>query len=288
MYRYVPFDEIEKNKWNGTVHYSSNGNIFGYYWYLKAVYNQWDAIVEDDYVSVLPILPRAHMDQYQLTPQLGPYSVNPLSKARTADMISMMLEHTDNAFYPINLQSFHEPFHTPKDVIIKSQELHLIDSYESIVDGYSSETNQVFDQIKKEEVTFTSSIKPEIIVEQLSLREETKNAYLRIMYNAMHRGIGWSQGIVQKSTGQYLALSFFVLSHNVIHEILCLPTHSSSYKLLLYDISFKNGAGKPTLMVTYHDDEAASALGFDTKSTRLIKINNSLLDPLKLRAGGKL
>jgi len=55
MYRIVPFAEIEKNKWNGTIHYAINGNIFGYYWFLKAVIGEWDAIVEEDYQSVMPI-----------------------------------------------------------------------------------------------------------------------------------------------------------------------------------------------------------------------------------------
>lgn len=288
MYRFVPFDEIEKNKWNGTVHYAPNGNVFGYYWYLKAVYGEWDAIVEDDYVSVMPILPKSRLDQYWQTPQLGPYSVNQLSAARTNELWTQMISNSGNTYYPINLQSDHKPHHSSKDLFLKYQELNLIDTYESIVDSYSDEVKTTFEPIKKEKITFTSSIKPEVIVDLLDIRKEAKNAYLRIMYNALHRGIGWSQGIVDRGTDKYLALSFFVISHNVMHEILTLPTNSKSYKLLLYDMSFKNGAGKPTLFTTYHQDDAALQLGFASGEARLIKFKNSMFDSLKLTAGAKL
>ena len=77
MYKFVPFAEIDKNKWNGTVHYAGHGNPYGYYWYLKAVLKEWDAIVEDDYETVFPIIKTPlSTDEYSLLPSLGPYSVN--------------------------------------------------------------------------------------------------------------------------------------------------------------------------------------------------------------------
>jgi hypothetical protein len=54
----IPRDELIKEKWNGCVHYAPNGNIFGYMWYLDFVAKDWEALVEDDYVSVFPLVYR--------------------------------------------------------------------------------------------------------------------------------------------------------------------------------------------------------------------------------------
>ncbi len=54
--RFVPQEDIDKTKWNSCVHYAINGNIFGYMWYLNNVAKKWDALVEEDYESVFPLI----------------------------------------------------------------------------------------------------------------------------------------------------------------------------------------------------------------------------------------
>lgn len=285
MYRVLIFDEIEKNKWDGTVHYANNGNVFGHYWYLKSVYKQWSAVVEDDYISVLPILPPAHRDEYQLTPELGPYSVKGLTPQRTEAMVDMMLEHCENAYYPLHSSAQTSKYDHIKNRAVVAQTVNLIDDYDAIISGYSSEVNSTFDRIKKEEITFVSSIKPELIVAQESMSKAKRDAYQRIMYNAMHRGIGWSQGITDRKTGKYLALSFFVMSHNVVHEIFSLSRDTESYKLLLYDMSFKQSAGKPTLFKTYHSDNALLQLGAQSTTHKVIQLKAGNFLGIKDRLG---
>ena len=288
MYRILSHDEIEKNKWNGTVHYANNGNVYGHYWYLKSVYKQWSAVVEDDYISVLPILPPAHSDEYLLTPELGPYSVKALTPDRTEAMVDLMLQHSTNAYYPLHSTAQTNKYPQAADKGIAAQTLHLIDDYDTITKQYSENTISVFDKIKKEQITFVSSIKPELIVAQESMSKAKKDAYLRIMYNALHRGLGWSQGITDRRTGKYLALSFFVMSHNVVHEIFSLSRESDSYKLLLYDMSFKQSAGKPTLFKTYHTDGALIAMGAEAVTHSVIKLRSPSFLGIKEKLGRRV
>lgn len=273
MYRYVPYSEIDKNKWNGTVHYAPNGNIFGYHWYLKAVYKEWDAIVEDDYQSVMPVLPATDKSVYKFTPELGPYSVKLLIPSRSAAMVELMKKHTTGHYFPLHTSVNMNDIDTMGSRALKSQKLNLIDSYDAITDSYSDEVNEVFERIKKEEVTFVSSVKPETIVAQSNLTTNEKNTYLRIMYNAMHRGIGWSQGITDRKTGKYLALSFFVISHNVMHEIFYLSHQPKEYRWLLYDMAFKSSAGKPTLFMAYQDTDDILDLGFESAEYPLVQLS---------------
>ena len=47
--RIVERDDIEKNKWDGFIHYASNSKVYGYTWYLDNVSENWFGIVEGDY-----------------------------------------------------------------------------------------------------------------------------------------------------------------------------------------------------------------------------------------------
>lgn len=277
MYSYVPFHEINKNKWNGTVHYSPNGNIFGYYWYLKAVYKSWDAIVEGDYVSVMPILPKSNPKFSLLTPELGPYSVNPLNIERSNSLISLMKSKTLNSHYPLNESTPNlEDLKTNQDIEYQQQELHLIDNYDILKKHYQQNIVDELDLLNSDNISFVSSIKPEVI---LSLSDKyskpEKDALIRVMYNAIHRGLGWSQGITDGKTGDFLTLSFYVISHNVIHEIFYLDKAPLRYRMLSYDVFLRNGAGKPTLFKTYCSDSCSSKLGFTNKAKSIYKIINT-------------
>ena len=95
---FVPFEDIDKNKWNGNVHYSPNGNIYGYHWYLKSVIKEWDAIIEGDYQSVMPI-PRRPLTAFEqsLLPYLGPYTVNGYSALRAQSFYMTWKENSKNS-----------------------------------------------------------------------------------------------------------------------------------------------------------------------------------------------
>ncbi|MEL7020062.1 MAG: hypothetical protein AAGK47_00510, partial [Bacteroidota bacterium] len=53
-------EDIEKPRWDGCVHYSPNGNVFGYTWYLDAIAREWDGLVENNYESVMPLVYRTN------------------------------------------------------------------------------------------------------------------------------------------------------------------------------------------------------------------------------------
>jgi hypothetical protein len=52
---YIPHREINKEKWNACIDASANGLIYAYAWYLDALQVQWDALVLNDYETVMPL-----------------------------------------------------------------------------------------------------------------------------------------------------------------------------------------------------------------------------------------
>jgi len=53
MINYLEHNAIDKPKWDALI--AGCGNIYAYSWYLDNVHPGWDALVEDDYQSVMPL-----------------------------------------------------------------------------------------------------------------------------------------------------------------------------------------------------------------------------------------
>lgn len=280
MYRYVPFDEIEKNKYNGTIHYSPNGNVYGYYWYLKALWREWDCIIEDDYESVLPIIPRRLAgSDYELLPELGPYSVNTLHPRRVSDMLDMAKTYSHDSLYPINssVQASLEDY--PAVQNHESWRLDTIEDIETLRSGYTSDVQKLLTEDK--DYKFASGIKPEKIVEVDSLSSAQQNALLRIIYNAMHRGIGWSSALLDASGQNYAALSFFVSTHNKVFEIYAADLENTEARSQLLDLVLYNSAGKPNQIVSHYDAGILEGLGFTSYQRQYVRGGKGLLGDVK-------
>lgn len=287
MFRYIPFDEIEKNKWNGTVHYANNGNIQGYHWYLKAVLSEWGAIVENDYETVMPVfLEPLKPYQYRLLQELGPYSVNLLNKARMDQILPLLEKHNRSSQYPINsrVSSAHLTSYN-----MKSRQKSVFPGgkrYEDLAKSYGDEFLENLYGKGYEKIKIMSGKKPEIIVGLLNEKKEYKNALMRIMYNAMHRGVGFSNGIEDKNTGEILAISFFLGTPSSISELVSFTNGEKKYRQLIFDLIFRNNSEKSSKIESFHNVNDLQELGFDLEPVGDIHFKRSTLDNLKKAFGG--
>lgn len=86
MIQYLSHNQIDKKKWDTTI--DDCGNIYAYSWYLDIVHPQWEALVEDDYQSVMPLTGGKKFGvQYLYQPyfvqQLGVFSKSPMTTEKT-------------------------------------------------------------------------------------------------------------------------------------------------------------------------------------------------------------
>ncbi len=255
--RLVPREEIDKTKWNSCVHYAVNGNIFGYMWYLDAMARDWDALVEGDYESVMPLTHREvgwrkqGLVQPPLVRELAIYSVNPPSNKRTAAFWEAIPEEYKRV--NLNLDSFSQP--RAEGWITKERTnyfLPLNEQYELIRERYSQELIDRLEVAKEQDLFPMSSLKPERIAElfrksQGVLSEPEFHGLQRIMYNVLHRGWGFASGIMNREQ-EVMAAEFFIFSHGRIMSLAPIVTevgkaiHAKEY---MYDLMVRQQAGKP-------------------------------------------
>lgn len=142
MIRYLPHNAIDFARWNDCLLNSAAGNIYGFSWYLDVISNGvWDGLVEDDYVSVMPLPHRTKYGQQYLYPPYFAQQTGVFSRKVTDENMGLdFLEAIPAKFRFIELNlnignigvppSFNK---IPKPDYI----LDLNRSYEEIRKGYS-------------------------------------------------------------------------------------------------------------------------------------------------------
>jgi len=88
---YLPFNKIDKLKWDKCIDQADNGLIYGYSFYLDHMAKHWDALVLNDYEAVMPLTWNKKYGIYYLyqpsfTACLGVFGKN-LTEAVTQEFI---------------------------------------------------------------------------------------------------------------------------------------------------------------------------------------------------------
>lgn len=139
--RYLKHNEIDIQKWDRCIKKSVNGTIYGYSWFLDIVSEDWDALVDEKYETVMPITYKKVMGikvlvQPPYATNLGVYSVNVLDELIVNAFAAKIPENI--RYIHINLSKFNKiasQFYKLQHGIV--YELDLIRSYEKITSRYS-------------------------------------------------------------------------------------------------------------------------------------------------------
>ena len=270
-------EEIDKTKWNSCVHYANNGNVFGYMWYLNNISKNWDGLIEDDYQSVLPLIwkPKILNTKVIYQPILirstGIYSVNMLSKKR----VSQFLNAIPKEYQQIEM-SLLEGIKPADELDFEKKQngtyqLLLNQDYPSIANNYSEEVKTLLQKVEALDLISASSLKPEILADFYKKNtpekfqiEEKFHALQRIMYNAMHRGIGFSIGLFDNDKTM-LAADFFIFSHGKLLSLMnCIASPRGkelNASILLIDRLIQTNATRPVIMDFNSNDQWFEGFG---------------------------
>ncbi|MEM6318382.1 MAG: hypothetical protein AAF960_11975 [Bacteroidota bacterium] len=254
-------EEIDKSKWNSCVHFANNGNVFGYKWYLDAITKDWEGLVEEGYGSVFPLIWKKNwwgskkIYQPELMLEGGIYSENILSAPR----IRSFIEAIPKKYKSFNIHISNQA-KVPSDLGLKldkktRRQLILNQSYEGLSDNFTEQFKSQLVKAQANQLQPASNLKPERVVDfykahAADYKKDHYFAYLRIMYNAMHRGWGFANGINNRN-GDLLAVVFFIYSHGKI--LILLPVNSLEGQQkgameLLLSMILQTHANKPVVL----------------------------------------
>jgi hypothetical protein len=276
--KFVPQEEIDKVKWNSCIHYANNGNVFGYKWFLDHVAKDWDALVEGDYESVLPLVWRKNWlngkELYQpgLMRELGIYSIHVLSQKRVEAFLDAIPTEYRSAQITLNEQNIQIDENKYNLRTKTNYQILLAQPYEQIKAAYTPALVSQLEETEQHTLIPTTSIKPETIADFYRKHAENRrqldrnfHALQRIMYNVLHRGWGFASGI-QDEKGELLACNFFIYSHKKAISLVPLQSPEGAEKgalAYLMDIFIRNHANRPMILDlnTEKENDLGIALG---------------------------
>jgi hypothetical protein len=165
---YLSHKEIDKQKWDNCIQRSVNGMIYAYSWYLDIVSPGWEALVGDEYESVMPLTCRKKFGIHYLFPpfftqQLGVFSVNKFNEEMIHGFIAAI--PSKFSFYEINLNTFNK--FSSMDMIIHpnlTHELDLIESYENLQNAYSENLKRNLKKSAAAELIIDKQLSPYLII----------------------------------------------------------------------------------------------------------------------------
>jgi len=203
MIRYIKHDQIDFEKWDKCIDHAVNGIFYAYSWYLDMTAPGWDALVEDEYSSVMPLPNRKKLGIHYIyqpffVQQLGIFSITSLSADITRQFLEAIPPHF--RFADLNLNTFNQ-LNLAKGVVKEEKITHhldLIEPYEQNLKRYSTNTQRSIKKAQKQAVFITRHGRPEEIIDTfrqnrgkdlIAFSEEDYNVLKHLIYVGMHRGM---------------------------------------------------------------------------------------------------
>jgi hypothetical protein len=265
-YQMIPASGIDRLKWDSCVHYATQPAFSGYTWYLNAISKDWVGLVFKDYETVLPLffqkdwLGRRHYRQPLRFAPAGPFSTQVINRprilellralpARTADLLLVWegqvgLEHIIDVPLQRGLLKLYEPYE------------HLAAGFDPLIE--SNDPDLLYGSPTPEELTrFWEAHSP-----SYPEKKEDLHRYHRIMYQVMHRGLGFSTS-VHHEEGPPLAAAYFISSHGYLFRLMSahVPGPSGVQAMReLYRSTILTHAGRPVIL-DFNGDPMAAEFG---------------------------
>jgi len=224
LIKFLEHKNIDKAKWDSCISHSLNGMIYAYSWYLDIVCPGWEALVEDDYKSVMPLpMGEKYGFRYTYPPpyiqQLGLFSSNAITEKEVTDFLSHIpsrykyIEMNLNEQNPVKA----DLFKTTKGV---THLLNLNQGYKNILSNYSSQTKRNLKKAQAAVLTISKEVAPGKVIELFRANRgkqyshnSTQYAILdKLMKTCIQKGVGESWGVYTKDN-ELCAGAFFLQSN---------------------------------------------------------------------------
>ena len=235
MIKYIPHSDINKTKWDECIASSFNGIIYAYSWYLDIVCKNWNALVDGDYETVMPLTSGKKYGIHYLYPpygtqQLGIFSNSRITEQRIIRFLNSIPEkykyieinlNTCNSVL-FNYSLFQKKGFTGEDRL--THELPLKTGYEYIYRQYSENIKRNLKKAAKRNLSVVKEVNPSLIIKMFKgnkgkkidrLNSKNYTVLKKIISECLRRKLAKVWGIVSEKN-ELCAGAFFVENNNKI------------------------------------------------------------------------
>ncbi len=227
MIQYLEHSQIDKTQWDATI--AQCGNIYAYSWYLDIVHPGWEALVEDDYQSVMPLTGAKkfgvhYLFQPYFVQQLGVFSKEALSPGKTEEFLNAIPQKY--RFAEIRLNESNTFNNTIQGIEYhRNVILDLNCDYESIKANYHTNTKRNLSKAQNHNLQIVDTVIPLHVV---ALFTDNRGALLdkwgdaeyarltKLTKVAVNHKSAFLLGVTEKGVGELLCAAIFMKTANRI------------------------------------------------------------------------
>ena len=230
MIRYIAHNQIDTQRWDECIAQSPDGLVYAWSWYLDVVHPSWEALVENDYETVMPLassrkLGINYLFQPFFTQKFGVFGKKEVSEAKIKEFLEALPEKFKFGEFRIN-----RDFRVFRDLRVfrvenhRNIELNLSEKYDVLAENYHSNTKRDLAKTKKEKLQIIENAEPSAIIELFRKNRGKKiekwgdkeyNRLLELVEAAKKHDSCLVLG-VQNADNQLIAGAFFMISHKKI------------------------------------------------------------------------
>ena len=232
MIRYLTHNQIDKQRWDDCIAQSPDGLVYAWSWYLDVVHPGWEALVEDDYETVMPLTGGKkyginYLFQPFFTQKFGVFGKKEVSEAKIEEFLAAIPKKFK--FAEFNCANFRVSKVSSDSKVCaisnhRNIELALTPDYSVIAANYNSNTKRNLAKSQKQDLTIVENAEPSAIIELFRKnrgREIKKwgdkeyERLLKLVETAKNHGACMVLG-AQNHDNQIVAGAFFMISHKKI------------------------------------------------------------------------
>lgn len=220
MISYLTHNQIDKQRWDECLAQSPDGLIYAWSWYLDVVHPGWEALVENDYETVMPLTGNRkfginYLFQPFFTQKFGVFSKKEVSEDKIEEFLEAIPDKFEFAEFRLN---------GLKGLNHRNIELDLSPEYSVLAGNYHSNTKRNLAKAKKEGLTIVEDAQPSVIIELFrknrgkDIKHWGDTEYERLL-NLVETAKSHCKCLVlsaQNADNQIVAGAFFMMSHNKI------------------------------------------------------------------------
>jgi hypothetical protein len=228
MIRYLRNPDIDKSKWDECINRSVNGIIYAHSWYLDIVSPGWDALVEDDYITLFPLTRNRkfginYLFQPYFTQQLGLFTRDHLTENLVHEFLDAI--PLKFRFVEIHLNSMNK---VDTDLYNASSRVNLgldmINSYENLRKNYDQNVKRNLKKAFDSSVTIRRKVEPDELITLFRENYGSKEKKLKfghyevlrkLMTHCLRKRTGMMMG-AWLPDGKLCAAVFFLLDRSRI------------------------------------------------------------------------
>lgn len=297
MITFIEHNAIDKPKWDALI--AECGNIYAYSWYLDIVHPGWEALVEDDYQSVMPLTGGKkfgvnYLFQPYFVQQLGVFSKSPM----TAEMTEAFLKAIPSKYRFAEIR-LNEGNAFAEDIqgveYHRNVLLNLNQEYNAIRSNYHQNTKRNLAKAESNNLQLVETVIPYHVVALFrdnrgALLDKWGDAEYNVLTHlakvAQKRNAAFMLGVSEKGVGQLICAAIFMKTKDRITFLFSGLTEEGKQRqamtYLLDQVMQKHSCQPITFDFEGSDDDnlARFYLGFGGKETKYPSYCFNRLSPI--------